>query len=302
MSKVNIIITKEEIDKEDILCLPSQYLPDSTIGNIAEINIITLPTILTLPTYSNEVSNAIEKIQKGFYDYIIFLSARSVEIFFDVLKTRKINQEQSWQEIKKVNIIAIGPKTKKAVEKKNLKAFLTTTKQEYSSNSIKSFLYQKDKENKSARCPHHMKTKILIPRSSESLKSNNFITEIFDTLVLDQVFFYDTIEFDRVEQSKEWSKFIDLVPKNEAKCLIFTSPSTVRFFFSIICSKTNIPILSKTKNQQELIDFAGIKTVISLGPKTSEELKNRGIKYKESPINTINETIRYAYGVLLQNK
>jgi uroporphyrinogen-III synthase len=163
-------------------------------------------------------------------------------------------------------------------------------------------LYQKEKENKNASATPYRKTRILIPRSSESLKSNNLITEIFDTVLLDQVFFYDTIEFDRVEQSEEWRKFIGIVSKDETKCIIFTSPSTVRSFFSIVYNKTSIPNLSKTKDQQGLVDFFGIKAVISLGPKTSEELKNRGIKYKESPINTIQETIKYAYGALLQNK
>jgi len=74
---INIAITKEEIDDDDI---PQQ----NTIYCDGKINIITLPTIVTIPLFSKSISATIKKIGDGFYDYYIFLSAHSVNIFFRV--------------------------------------------------------------------------------------------------------------------------------------------------------------------------------------------------------------------------
>jgi uroporphyrinogen-III synthase len=123
-------------------------------------------------------------------------------------------------------------------------------------------------------------------------------------LILDQVFFYETIEFDKIIESNEWKKFKNLVEQKELKYIIFTSPSTVRAFFKIIANniylseeekekenRLNI-LLSTNKNEQELINDLGIKLIISIGPKTSEELKKRDIVYLESAEHTINGALK----------
>ena len=73
-----------------------------------------------------------------------------------------------------------------------------------------------------------------MPRSAESQKSNNLITKTYKNLILEQVFFYETIEYNKIEESIEWNKFKNLVHQKELKYLIFTSPSAVRAFFKII--------------------------------------------------------------------
>jgi uroporphyrinogen-III synthase len=74
----NIAITKEEIDEDDI---PQQ----NADGCHEKINIIALPTIVTIPIRSKNVSATIKKIEGGFYNYYIFLSAHSVNIFFNTI-------------------------------------------------------------------------------------------------------------------------------------------------------------------------------------------------------------------------
>jgi len=71
----NIAVTKEEIDEDDI---PQQ----GTIHCNEKINIIALPTIVTIPLCSKSTSATVKKIEGGFYNYYIFLSAHSVNIFF----------------------------------------------------------------------------------------------------------------------------------------------------------------------------------------------------------------------------
>ena len=101
---------------------------------------------------------------------------------------------------------------------------------------------------------------------------------------MEQVFFYETSQYNKIEQSNQWSKFKSLVKKKELEYLIFTSPSTVRAFFKIIVNNIHpgkeeeeqaesTILLSTIKNEQELLNFLGINLIISIGPKTSEESK-----------------------------
>jgi uroporphyrinogen-III synthase len=52
------------------------------------------------------------------------------------------------------------------------------------------------------------------------------------------------------------------------------------------------PPLSVT-NAQELMDSLGIKLIVSLGPKTSEELKKRNIEFLESKENTVKGALEH---------
>ena len=96
MTDLNIAITKEEIEKNDI---PIYQNMDGLNKNI---NIILLPTIITIPLYSKDITDSIKKIENGFYNYYIFLSTHAVDIFFKRIKREKnfnfiLNQIQSNQ-------------------------------------------------------------------------------------------------------------------------------------------------------------------------------------------------------------
>jgi uroporphyrinogen-III synthase len=320
LADINIAITKEEIKDDDI--------PESNNQNkIKEkIKIVPIPTILTIPIYSKEISNTLKKIGGNYYDYYIFASVHSVNIFFKSIKNEK-NADHILEKITKSNennnnnFIAIGPKTKKELEKNNIKAKLASSFtsninwgdnndnnnynkckeqkiEDYSTNSIMQFLDYLDK------IKINKKINILMPRSAESIKSNNFIFKTYKNLDLEQVFFYKTIEFNRIRESEEWIKFKELVFNKKLPYLIFTSPSTVRAFFKIIVNdfytvgekEQNIyqtQIISNVKNEQELLNVLGFKLIISIGPKTSEELKKRNIKYIESEEHTVKGALNH---------
>ncbi|MBA3977937.1 MAG: uroporphyrinogen-III synthase [Nitrosopumilus sp.] len=305
-SIINIAITREEIEKEDIPHQDSNNNNKNSSGGHLKkrLNVITLPTIVTIPLYSTETANSIKKIEAGFYDYYVFLSARSVGFFFDLVNMEK-NANSILENIRKKNktsnnFIAIGPKTKKAIEKHGLNASLATTphnKGEFSLNSIIEFLDKLDTGNGKE------KVKILMPRSLESQKSNNIITKKYNSLCLDQVFFYGTMEFNKIGKSGQWSKFKSLVCRKEINSILFTSPSSVRAFFKIMAdsSVTNIhpndqlptPQPSDVKDEQKLMGLLGIKSIVSLGPKTSEELKKRNIAFLESKEHTVRGALEY---------
>ena len=322
MTEINIAITKEEIEEDDV--------PYKNIDGFKKnINIILLPTIITVPLDSKDITDSIKKIEVGFYNYYIFLSTHAVDIFFKRIKREKnfniiLNQIQSTNKRYKNNFIAIGPKTKKEIEKNNLNVdlasdaaataanynetpILSNNKRDYSINSIIEFLDNLNKSNEERN--EEEKIKILIPRSAESQKSNNLITKKYKNIILEQVFFYEVIEYNKIEQSNQWSKFKSLVNQKELEYLIFTSPSTVRAFFKIIVNNINLEkkgeeeaesaiLLSTIRNEQELLNFLGIKLIISLGPKTSEELKKRNIIYLESAEHTVNGALKYLLKII----
>ena len=163
----------------------------------------------------------------GFYDYYVFLSARSVDFFFKLIKmeknARSILENISENNKTRNNFIAIGPKTKKAIEKYNLNANLASpyNRAKFSLNSVTEFLDQLDKGNGKE------KIKILMPRSMESQKSNNTIAKTYKNLSLDQVFFYETVEFSETEKSCQWNKFRNLIYHKDIYCILFTTPTTV---------------------------------------------------------------------------
>jgi uroporphyrinogen-III synthase len=154
----------------------------------------------------------------------------------------------------------------------------------YSSSEIIEFL-----ENLERECKLEYQKeipKILMPRSAESVRSDNYIDTKFKYIILDQVFLYETREKKNVSNSVEWKRLLELANRNEKTFLIFTSPSTVRSFFKIIYLQFSQ--LSDRKNEREVLQALNVNKVISIGPKTSLELKKNKIDFMESSEYTIN--------------
>jgi uroporphyrinogen-III synthase len=103
---------------------------------------------------------------------------------------------------------------------------------------------------------------------------------------LDQVFFYETSENKNASNSENWKELLELPNRNKKNFLIFTSPSTVRSFFKIM--HTQFSQVSDHKSEREVIQALNVNMVISIGPKTSLELKKNKIDFTESSEYTIN--------------
>ncbi|HKO64748.1 MAG TPA: uroporphyrinogen-III synthase, partial [Candidatus Nitrosocosmicus sp.] len=117
----------------------------------------------------------------------------------------------------------------------------------------------------------------------------NYIDMKFEHLILDQVFFYETKEYKNASNSEEWKNLLQLPDRLEKTFLIFTSPSTVRSFFKIIYYQ--FPKFSNSKNEREVLYALNVNKVVSIGPKTSLELKKSNIDFMESSEYTINGAI-----------
>ena len=262
-------------------------------GNIDQdhlnnIKLIALPVININKIDSQEVKESFKKISNGFYNYCIFLSSNAVKIFFDMAKNEP-DYERIMDELNKMKLIVIGPKTKKILQNYGFESMLgsSTTSindKKYSSSEIIEFLENLEREYKTK----YQKEipKILMPRSAESIRSNNYINRKFKYIILDQVFFYETSENKNASNSETWKELLELPNHNKKNFLIFTSPSTVRSFFKIM--HTQFSQVSDHKSEREVIQALNINMVISIGPKTSLELKKNNIDFMESSEYTIN--------------
>jgi uroporphyrinogen-III synthase len=262
-------------------------------GNIDQdhlnnIKLIALPVININKIDSQEVKESFKKISNGFYNYCIFLSSNAVKIFFDMAKNEH-DYERIMDELNKMKLIVIGPKTKKILQNYGFESKLgsSTTSindKKYSSSEIIEFLENLEREYKTK----YQKEipKILMPRSAESIRSSNYINRKFKYIILDQVFFYETSENKNASNSENWKELLELPNRNKKNFLIFTSPSTVRSFFKIM--HTQFSQVSDHKSEREVIQALNVNMVISIGPKTSLELKKNKIDFTESSEYTIN--------------
>jgi uroporphyrinogen-III synthase len=124
----------------------------------------------------------------------------------------------------------------------------------------------------------------MVPRSGAS---NSYLKDKLYSMsiILDEFYIYypqgETLNQELIEFSKQ-------LEMNKVHVLIFTSPSAVRYLFSIL--------------QEILPDFKrhvkNIQAVISIGPNTTRELKSIDIFPIESKEHTIKGTVRLADTIL----
>jgi len=276
------VITNEGVSKDD----NQNQNQNIDQARLDKIELLALPTISFNKIDSQQVRESFKRLRSGYYSYCIFLSSNAVKIFFEIAKN-EYNYEKIKEELDKINIIVIGPKTKKILQRYGFESKLGSSTnivdKKYSSSKIIEFLENLERECKTK----HQKEvpKILIPRSAESVKSNNYIDAKFKYLILDQVFFYETSENKNASNSVEWKKLLQLSNCDEEIYLIFTSPSTVRSFFKIIYHQFSQ--VSDRKTEREVLQALNVNKVVSIGPKTSLELRKYEIDFVESSEYTI---------------
>jgi len=275
----NVIISRENISADDMPA-DGEKFQDKT-------NFITLPMLEFRKIRSMEVKEALEKITNSRYDYCIFLSSNSVDIFFEMIKEEKEHVE-ILRKLSAMKIIVIGPKTKYTLKKLGFESQVADYhNNNYSIIGINNFLHGLDAE---IRKRHQTRPlRILIPRSAQSIKSNNYINSTFENIELDQVFFYDSIAIRNAFISSSWKKMIEVSSYAGKTFLIFTSPSAVRSFFKIMYQLS--PQLYENKTERDIIYDLRIYKVISIGPATSRELMDKNIDYLESSIHTVKGTL-----------
>jgi uroporphyrinogen-III synthase len=250
-----VAITRNEVDASEFSQLVSEQ------GGRA----IALPTIEIVPKEPQVVKEFIDRLQKKKHDYCAFMSPQAVNVLFDIAG-KKVALA-----LKSTTVIAVGPKTKQALEARGVKVGLIPEK--FSSTGLVEMLSSKKPAGK----------KIIIPRSGAA---NEFATEALTGLGMD----VDEILLYEVRTSKiapVWREFVELLRQKKVDAIVFTSASNVSSFFEIMgkVSAGNLQLETLTK-------------VVSIGPFTSKELEKKKTPCFEAEEHTVRGALELATQIM----
>ena len=210
---------------------------------------ISFPTIRIIsPRGWSKVDKAIENLST--YDVLIFTSVNGVKKFFQRLKEKRKNIGS----LKKLKMVAIGPKTAAAIKRHHLRVDIVP--QKFQAESVFESLEKEGIMGKRFLLPRAEKARDVLPK--EITRQGGHI---------DVVTVYRTGHGEgNIQEIKELfrKKIIDVVT--------FTSPSTVKNFVELLAEKN----ISKMINGS---------VVASIGPITSDTAASLGIRTDIMPDN-----------------
>jgi len=246
-----IAITRSEEDSEEFIELVSHE----------NARPIPLPTIELVSKGDKIVDEFLESIQQYDPDYSVFMSSKAVKLLFDTAK-KNSKYEKLQLAVANTIVIAVGPKTKTALESEGIK--VSYIPKRFSSVGVGEVLTRLNAVGK----------KVLVPRSGASTP---FLRNLLEKIGLDvkEIYLYDVHSFGDVSQ---WKEFSELFSQNKIDGIVFTSASSVRAFFDI---------LEKNFDEKTLLNNLQKTKIVSIGPFTAEELNKFNVKNSVANVHTI---------------
>jgi uroporphyrinogen-III synthase len=232
---------------------------------------IALPTITLVPRGSEAMLKFLDLLKTHNYDYALFMSANAVNMIFDALNSMgKIDDAISL--LNNTNVVAVGPHTKEALEKRGIKVSFIPTK--YSSYGVIELFSRQDSKNR----------RIVIPRSSAS---TNYLASSLSKLgmIVDELHVYDV----KPSEHGKWSEFMKSLSSDKIDCMVFTSASSVNSFFEVAI---------KYERKERLKEILNSIKVIAIGPFTNDALLEHGLYAIVSEEHTIAGTFEVAVKLL----
>ncbi len=246
-----IAITRSKDDSSEFIDLVTKYNARS----------ISLPTIELISKGEKIVDEFLDSIKQYDPDYSVFMSSKAVTLLFDTAK--KVSQYEKLQlAVANTIVIAVGPKTKIALENEGIK--VAHMPNIYSSVGVGELFTKL----------HAVGKKVIVPRSGASTP---FLKELLKKIGIDvkEIHLYNVCAF---RDTSQWNEFRELFSQNEVHGIVFTSASSVRAFFEI---------MSKDYDENSLLNNLEKLSVVSIGPFTSDELQKFHVKNTISQVHTV---------------
>ena len=246
-----IAITRSRVDSQEFIDLITKERG----------NVLPLPTIELVSKGEKIVDEFLSALADGDPDYSVFMSSKAVSLLFETAK--KVGKFEELQlAIANTIVLAVGPKTKDALEKENVK--VAYMPQRYSSVGIGEIFTKLNAVGK----------KVIVPRSGAS---TSFLKDLLEKIGLHvtELYLYDVCTF---RDTSQWNEFRDLFSQDKIDGIIFTSASSVRAFFEI---------MTKDHDENQLVDMLHKTMVVSIGPFTADELKKFNVKNVVADVHTI---------------
>ena len=240
-----IAITRSKDDSEEFIELISKY----------QAVPITLPTIELVSKGEKIVDDFLNSIKNEKPDYSVFMSSKAVKLLIE--SSKKVSK---FDELRLA--IAVGPKTKEALENENIKVSYMPSR--YSSVGVGEVFTKLDAVGK----------KVIVPRSGASTP---FLKDLLEKIGLQiiELYLYDVCAF---RDTSQWNDFRNLFSKNSVDGIIFTSASSVRAFFEI---------MKKDFDHSILLENLQKTKVIAIGPFTADELKKFDVQNIIADVHTV---------------
>ena len=224
-------------------------------------NVLPLPTIELISKGEKIVDEFLSALADEDPDYSVFMSSKAVSLLFETAK--KVGKFEELQlAIANTIVLAVGPKTKDALEKENVK--VAYMPQRYSSVGIGEIFTKLNAVGKKA----------IVPRSGASTP---FLKDLLEKigLYVTELYLYDVCAF---RDTSQWNEFRNMFSQDKVDGIIFTSASSVRAFFEI---------MTKDHDENQLVDMLHKTMVVSIGPFTADELKKFSVKNVVADVHTI---------------
>ena len=246
-----IAITRSKEDSEEFIHLITEEKGHA----------ISLPTIELVSKGEGMVDEFLNTLQKDDPDFSVFMSSKAVKLLFDTAK--KISKYENLQlAVANTTVIAVGPKTKSALESEGIRVAHVPTR--FSSVGVGEVFTRLDAEGK----------KVIVPRSGASTP---FLAQLLEKIGLKvkEVYLYDVKSHSDISK---WNEFKELFAKNSIDGIVFTSASSVRAFFEIMLADTS---------EEELLRNLKKSTIVAIGPFTADELKKFHVEPITAPTHTV---------------
>ncbi|MGI0076440.1 MAG: uroporphyrinogen-III synthase, partial [Nitrosopumilaceae archaeon] len=244
-------ITRSEEDSEEFVELVSKE----------NAKPISLPTIELVTKGEKIVDEFLASTKQYDPDYSVFMSSKAAKLLFDSAK--KISMYEKLQlAVANTIVIAVGPKTKAALESEGIKVAYMPKR--YSSVGVGEVFTRLNAVGK----------KVIVPRSGASTP---FLKSLLEKIGLNvkEIHLYDVCAF---RDTSQWNNFRQLFSQNKIDGIIFTSASSVRAFFEI---------MKKDYNEKTLLNNLQKTKIVSIGPFTSEELNKLDLQNTVADVHTV---------------
>jgi uroporphyrinogen-III synthase len=184
------------------------------------------------------------------YDWLILTSANGVDAVWERLRRLRLNKKH----LKHLKVAAIGPATRKAIEKRGIK--VDVVPEEYVAESVVESLLDQVAGMRVLLARARV-ARDVIPRELRKLGAKVDVVEAYETVI--------------PQSSRTRLRSILKDPKRRPSVITFTSSSTVRNFVTLL-GKT---LLNRRRQKASPID--SIRTA-SIGPITSSTLRELGLR------------------------
>ncbi len=251
MEGKTIAITRSKEDSQEFIQLMNQD----------NAKPIPLPTIELVSKGEKIVDEFLETLNEYNPDYSVFMSSKAVKLLFDSAK--KISKQHELQlGVANTIVIAVGPKTKLALENEGIKVAHMPNR--YSSVGVGEVFTKLNAVGK----------KVVVPRSGASTP---FLKNLLEKIGLDikEIHLYDVCAF---RDTSQWNEFRELFSQNKVDGIVFTSASSVRAFFEI---------MNKDYDEKTLLDNLHKVQVVAIGPFTADELKKFNVQNTVAQVHTV---------------